>query len=517
MKNEGILKEYLFIITLVCLDLLAVFWVLDQIISYQSNFVLIGWIAGFAILFFNVIYLFLLSLLSFFVRPQILKEIYVEQFPRTAVCYFIRNEKHGLFERMLYSFEGNKLPGIDFWILSDSDKEFEPEELRLKAQLEASLKRTVFYRRRLEPMERKQGNMRDFMASHPTYKYVYVCDADSMVPPHTVLKLLKKALHPSNCDIAIFQTMIKTAHAKTYYAQFEAIASESSQKLYFSTLYSLFRKSISFGHQHLIRSEYFGRIEVPPGLLSHDNWDTALLDEAGCRVAFVSDLITYDEVPANYLESRRRESRWAQGTLQGIPLIYRKLISPIIRFMTFYGVYCYLMQPVFLFWLGLGLFSQSYLFGELISFKVNAVFLGRPVNVTLCYILSFSLLVNFLHKLVVVKSAEDVKKFFYELTLATLIYSGNFVYTAFDILTLPFKKLIWSPMKKNPFEAIAWTETLYSLLPGTVIGILGIWYLTQGTPYPHMASVPIFVSLMFSAPLVYFSAKTAQRKRIKTT
>lgn len=517
MNHKAALNEYVFILTLIGLDILTVIWVLDQITAYQSSLVLVGWIAGFSFLFLNVIYLFLLSLIFLFVRPRHLEEIYVERFPRTAVCYFIRNEKDGLFERMFYSFDGNKLPGVDFWILSDSEAGFESGELELKSRLEASLKRTVFYRRRHAPIERKQGNMRDFLESHPVYEYLYVCDADSMVPPKTVLKLLKKAVHPKNHDVAIFQTMIKTAHAKTYYAKFEAIASESSQKLYFTTLHSLFNKSISFGHQHLIRREHFKKIELPKGLLSHDNWDTALLDELGYRVAYVSDVVTFDEAPANYLESRRRESRWAQGTLQGIPLIYRKLISPIIRFLTFYGIYCYLMQPVFLFWLILGLFSQSYFFGELISFKVNTICLGCPANETLCYILSFSLLVNFFHKVVLARSLTDLRKFFYELTMATLIYAGNFVYTAFDILTLPLKQLVWKPMKKNPFEAITWTETIDVLLPGTVIGILGIWYLAQGTPFPHMASIPIFVSLMFSVPLVYFSAKTVQGKRIKTT
>ncbi len=510
------LREYWFIALLAGLDALAVFLVLDQITAYQSSLILIGWIAGFGFLFLNVIYLFLLALMFLFAPPHHLKEVYVNRFPKTALCYFIRNEKDGLFERMLYSFRNNQLPGVDFWILSDSDAAYEPSEFQLQVKLEATLGRKVFYRRRPEPFERKQGNLSEFLSSHPVYEYLYVCDADSMVPPRTVLKLLRKAQHPENEDIAIFQTLIKTAHAKTYYAKFEGLASESSQRLYFTTLFSLFRKSISFGHQHLVRAKQFKRIQLPKGLLSHDNWDTALLDELGLRVAFISDVTTYDETPSNYLESRRRESRWAQGTLQGIPLIYRKSISPIIRFLTFYGIYCYVMQPVFLFWLLLGLLSQSYLFGELISFKVNTVCLGQPANEMLCGILIFSLFVNYFHKAVLIRTFDDIKRFLYEITVATLIYAGNFVYTAFDILTLPLKKLIWQPMKKNPFEQITWTETIDALLPGTVIGLTGIWYLAQGTPFPHMAAVPIFTSLLFSIPLVYYSAKTMHRKRINT-
>ncbi len=39
----------------------------------------------------------------------------------------------------------------------------------------------------------------------PEYVYLYVCDADGMIPKGTLLKLLRKAEHPDNRDIAIFQ------------------------------------------------------------------------------------------------------------------------------------------------------------------------------------------------------------------------------------------------------------------------------------------------------------------------
>lgn len=502
-------KTLLFFSSLLGLTALGVFLVGREILFGEEEILPWVWLGGFAFLFFNVAYLFVISVFSLFLEKEDLLETYVQEFPRTALCYFLRNEDTELlYQRMEWSFQGNRLPNLDFWILSDSDAGFEVEELGLRDRLRQKYGNRVHYRRREVPYERKQGNLQDFVHSYPEYAYLYICDADSNVPKGTVLKLLKKALHPANQDIAIFQTFIRTANARTYYAHFEGIASETSQTLYFRTLQALFGETISFGHQCLAKREILQRIELPKGLLSHDNWDSARISQMGSRVAFVSDVSTFDEAPANYLEARRREARWAQGTLQGWPLLFLKGLSPGVRFLSFYGIYCYLAQPVFLLWVLAGLFSQSYLAGELLSFRTDWLLFDHFVNQTVYFVLAFSLFVIFLHKLVIVRTKEDLRKFFYELFLSTLVYSGNFFYSTLDLVSLPLRKLIWQPMKKDPFERLGLFETLKTLLPGTAVGLLGLWYLFEGTPFPRLTALPILVSLALGIPIVFFSSKS---------
>lgn len=504
-------KKYPFLLYFLLLTVLT-FWgvvlVRGQIIR-KEDWVSWLWLLGFAILFFNVIHIFLISLFSLFCKPKPLPELHFQEFPRTALCYFLRNEEiEYLYKRLAWSFEGNKIPGCDFWLLSDSDEEFEALETNLVRKLEERHGFKVNYRRRKIPLERKQGNMREFIDSHPEYALLYICDADSLVPGGTILSLLKKALHPANQDIAVFQTFIKVAHAKTYYARFEGIASETTQNLFFKTYQALFGQTISFGHQSLVRRQLFQAINLPEGLLSHDNWDTALLDQMGYRVAFLDDVVTFDETPAHYIEARKREARWAQGTLQGWPLIFMKGISPQIRFLSFYSFYCYLSQPIFLFWFFLGLFSQSFFAGQLMSFKTNVIWFGVFMNRTLFWILLFSLFVVFFHKLVIVRSREDFKKFMIESLFSSFMYAGNFLYATIDLVTLPFKKIFWRPMNKNPYARLKLSETVRTLLPGTVLGLLGFWYLREGTPNFQWSSVPVFASFVFSIPAVYLSSKS---------
>lgn len=510
-------KSKLFFSALLGLTLAGAFLVGREILFGEEEILPWIWLMGFAFLFLNVGYLFVISLFSLFLKKKDLPEAYVRDFPKAALCYFIRNEDTGLlYQRMDLSFQGNRLPGLDFWILSDSGAEFEAEELKLTERLREKYGNRIHYRRRKEPVERKQGNIREFIDSHPEYEFLYICDADSFVPKGTILKILKKAAHPENQDIAILQTFIRTANARTYYARFEGIASEVSQKLYFRTLQAVFGQTISFGHQCLVRRALLQKINLPKGLLSHDNWDTALLDQLGYRVVFCSDVETYDEAPAHYLEARRREARWSQGTLQGWPLIFMKGLSPGVRFLSFYGIYCYLAQPVLLVWVLVGLLSQSYFTGELLSFRTDVIWFDLFLNRAVYLVLAFSLGVIFLHRLVVVKTREDFKKFLYELFFSTLVYSGNFLYATLDLLKLPLKKIIWHPMKKNPFEKLNLWESVKALLPGAAVGILGLWYLWKGTPFPRLSALPVLLSLAFGIPIVFYSSKSILKESVGT-
>jgi len=508
-------KAFLFLSAMIVLTACGVLLLGREIVFGEGEVIPWLWLAGFAILFVNVVYLFLISLFSLFVKKNHLPEVSLKAIPRTALCYFLRHEDTALlYERMCWSFENNRLPNVDFWMLSDSDSSHEADEIRLYERLRAKYGDCIHYRRRKVPVERKQGNMREFIDSHQGYDFLYICDADSLVPEGTLLKLLSKAMHPANKMVASFQTLIRTANAKTYYAQFEGIASETSQKLYFKTLQAVFGQTISFGHQCLVRRSVFQKINLPKGLLSHDNWDTALLDRMGYRVAFVSDVTTFDEAPANYLEARRREARWSQGTLQGWPLVFMKELSHGVRFLSFYGLYCYLTQPVFLIWGIIGLLAQSYFAGELFSLKPDAVWFNGFVNRTAFLMLIFSLCVIFFHKLVIVRSWKDFKRFIYELFFSTLIYSGNFLYATFDLISIPLKALVWHPMRKDPFERLTFKDTAKTFMPGTILGIWGLWYLFAGTPFPRLSALPILASLSCAIPVVYLSSKSIQERRL---
>lgn len=510
---DSVKRAKLFLGLTLCLALIATGLVTSRVVFTQETWIFsVLWIFGFGFLIFNVTYLFLLSLAQPFIKAPILKEAYVKWIPRIALVYPVCNETHGLFERIHYSFSGNKLSNTDLWILSDSSEKFVSEEKNLIEKLELLHPERVFYRRRESPVERKQGNVGEFIHSHPEYKYIYVCDADGMVPKGVLLKLLRKAEHPENVDVAIFQCLIRIAHATTWYSCFEKIGAYFAQRFSFSAFQALFGETISFGHHHLARTEALRKVRIPRGLLSHDNWDTVRLRQAGYRVVFCPDTCAYDEAPAHYLESRARTSRWAQGTLQGWPLIFEPRIGLATRFLAFYGIYLYLSDLVFFYWVILGVLSHSELTGELIHFEIDSIWMGLYTNSTLKWMLLFSIAVVFFHKVTIIKSGGDFQKYLYELVLSTLITLNNFVYAPLDILSIPLKKLNWKPMAKDPFAKISFRMTAKKLWFGTIFGIAGFLFILMNVHYFIWQATPILVSLILSIPVVYLTSKTVPRK-----
>ena len=501
-------RTKVFILLLCALTLAATGLISRSMIFTSETAVLsAAWLFGFGFLFFNVVYLFLLSLAHLFLKKPALKERNnIGTFPKTAVLYPVRNESHGLIERIRFSFSGNDLPGTDLWILSDSSEEFIPYEKDLTEELGRVFPGRAFYRRRPEPRERKQGNIAEFLHAHPEYKYVYICDADGMIPEGTLLKLLRKAEHPENQGIGIFQCTVRIAHAATWYARFERIGARLSQRFSFEALQALLGESISFGHHHLARADVLRRIRLPKGLLSHDNWDTVLLSEIGYRVVFCQDVFAFDEAPSNYLEARARTKRWAKGTLQGWPLVFKAKASLAARFQAFYGIYLYLADIVFFLWAILGVLAHSEPTGQLIHFKIDELWFGLCTNTVLKWTLLFSLGVIFFHKVTILKNRQDVREYLYELGVSTFITLNNFLYVPLDMLAIPFQKLNWRPMAKNPFAKLDLRKTTEALWLGTIFGIYGLYFCTQLTPYFVWQAVPVLSSLILSIPLVYLTS-----------
>lgn len=506
-------KTALFLASVLLVTLIGTWLVLRALIVTEETVVIsLAWVLGFGFLFFNISYLLHISLAYLFIRKPFLKEAFVKPYPKVALVYPIRNEEHGLLQRIEYSLEGNKLPGLDLWVLSDSDPQYEPEELGIVARLKEQYGERIHYRRRPVPFERKQGNLHEFLHSHPEYSYIYVCDADGTIPRGTILKLLRKAGHPANRDVAIFQCFVRITHARTWYARFERIGTYFAQKLNFTAIQALFRRSISFGHHQLVRAEALRKIRLPKGLLSHDNWDTVILDQMGWRVVFLPDVFAFDEGPPNYLEARARADRWAQGTLQGWPLIFKRGITLASRFLAFYGIYLYVSDIVFFAWVILGLFAHSAPAGELIHFEIDSIWLGLLTNQTLLFLLILSLAVTVFYKLVAVRTLREFGAYLYELFFSTLVTLNNFFYVPLSILAIPLRSLIWRPMKKNPFEEIDLGEAFRKLWSGTTLGLAGTYFCTQLTPYYVWQASPLLLSLSLSIFTVYFTAKAMPPK-----
>ena len=136
------------------------------------------WLLCFAFLTFNLNYMLVASLYHRWLPLPVLAERPLENFPRTAVIYPVKNESYGLYERIRYSLSSTPELPFDLWLLSDSSDEtaagYEQEVLS-KLRKEFG-EHKIRYRRRLHPFEKKQGNVMSWAHAHPEYAYFFVCD-----------------------------------------------------------------------------------------------------------------------------------------------------------------------------------------------------------------------------------------------------------------------------------------------------------------------------------------------------
>ncbi len=491
LARPSIFFSFVFLLTFIQIK-----WLL-RIVSFEpGSFFPYVWVSAFSILSLNISVLAVQAFFGMFVKAphfQKVDQSEIESVP-VALLYCVKNESFGLKERIEYTLKGNLLPNLHLWILSDSSDSFGNEEEMLVKELRNELGREkVFYRRRVVPQERKQGNIKDWLLKWGSpYEYFVVCDADSLLPSGWAQEVVRIAEHPRHSKVGIFQSAIYVAHEASLFSKMQAVAQFYAQRLYFHVNQAVLGRSIAFGHNCLIRRASFQKIELPEGILSHDNWETALLEQKGYKTVYLSNLISFEEAAPHYLEERKRSKRWLKGTLQGWPLLFLPKISFSTRFLIFYQIYLYLVQPILCFWIVSTLLAGPQFFiSEGSSFRLFTLTLG----------------VLFFHKMVVARNMNDIKRIIQETLFSTLIGLQNILYGTFDFITIPLQKLGWTPMAKIPGERLSFSECAKSLFIGTLVGAALLWFgFTQSSTWT-LFTLPVLLSLILSIPFVYFSSK----------
>lgn len=463
------------------------------------------WLTGFTILTFDLSCSVLCAVYYPFTKSLILKEKDLSSIPSCAIVYPVRNESVGLYERIQYTLQNNNLPNTRLCFLSDSSQEFLHAEADIISKLRGEFgEEKIYYIHRKHPTNAKPGNIKNWLTREAhNYTYFFVCDADSLLPKDALLKLLRKAEHPENAHIAIFQTKMRVAHAKTIFSKHQEIGVDISQKLYTDVKQRLLGTSLSFGHGNLIRMNAFMNIHVPEGALSHDIWDMALLNKKGFLTLSCPDVTSYEEVPSNYLEMRVRDKRWIKGNFQSAPLLFAKNISIGARFYIFYGLFIYLCQPIFLSWIILTLLGNSSLFGQFLYFKPIIGSGPNPYYIETYHFATIILSAVYLHKFILCRNITDCILVLKELFFSTMISLNNIVYHTLDILAICFQNIAWIPMKKDPFTRLTFIKSAKHLWPGTILGLLMAFFIMHFSPHVTLIALPIIVSFSCSIPIVY--------------
>lgn len=248
----------------------------------------------------------------------------------------------------------------EIFVLSDSrDPDVFAAETLAIAALRDTCLLPVWYRRRTDNTGRKAGNIAEFVRRWGgRYDQMVVLDADSVVSGEVVRAM--SARMTADPALALIQTIPVLVGGQTLFSRVIQFAGRVYGPPIARGVAAWSGDNGNFwGHNAMIRVPAFaaccGLPELPGAppwggtVLSHDFVEAALLRRAGWKVRLDWDLrASYEGCPPTLLDMAVRERRWAQGNLQHLRLVGARGFTAISRVHFAVGVLGFLMSPVWL-------------------------------------------------------------------------------------------------------------------------------------------------------------------------
>ncbi|HEU4430321.1 MAG TPA: glucans biosynthesis glucosyltransferase MdoH [Myxococcota bacterium] len=257
---------------------------------------------------------------------------------------------------------------FDVFVLSDSaDPDVYAAEVSAWAELCRELDGfgRVFYRRRRSRINKKSGNIADFLRRWGSrYAYFVVLDADSVMSGETLRRLV--ALIEANPEAAVIQTVPAPFGRRSLFGRITQFASRLHGPLFAAGLHFWQLGDVPYwGHNAIVRCNVFMQYAALPRLrgrppfggpiLSHDFVEAALLGRAGYSLWLAFDLAgSFEETPATLLEEMRRDRRWCQGNFQHLRLLFEDGFFTAHRALFLNGAFAYASALLWLAFLVLG-------------------------------------------------------------------------------------------------------------------------------------------------------------------
>ena len=308
----------------------------------------------------------------------------IDRSARTAIVMPICNEDVAtVFAGLRATCESLAATGalslFDIYILSDSaDPAVRAAEQRAWQRLRDMLGDApvgggarIFYRWRRRRTRRKAGNVADFCRRWGrNYRYMVVLDADSIMHGDTLVSLVR--LMEQHPRAGLVQTLPQGFGHGTVHARLQQFGNRVTGRLFaLGMAYWQLGESHYWGHNAILRIEPFMRhcgLGLLPGrgglsgeILSHDFVEAALMRRAGYEVWLAPQLGgSWEQHPANLLEELQRDRRWCQGNLQNARLLAEPGWRPAHRVMLATGALSYLVAPLWLGFVALGLWFGAF-------------------------------------------------------------------------------------------------------------------------------------------------------------
>jgi membrane glycosyltransferase len=251
-------------------------------------------------------------------------------------------------------------PWFDIFVLSDTTDEAVAEhEWEMFQALKARSTCEVYYRRRRKNVERKAGNLADWVRRFGgAYTNMIILDADSVMTGDTLVKLVDAM--ERNPGVGLIQTTPAIVNADTLFARTAQFGIRMYGRVAATGLAWWSASEGSYwGHNAIVRVRAFAEschLPVLAGpqpwgghILSHDVIEAALLRRRGWGVHVTAQLGgSYEEAPPSMAAFAARDRRWCQGNLQHLRLLGMKGVEPTSLVHVLVGLMAYMASPIWL-------------------------------------------------------------------------------------------------------------------------------------------------------------------------
>jgi membrane glycosyltransferase len=294
-------------------------------------------------------------------------------FTRTALLMPTYNEDPGrILAGVQAIYEDLEARGVaelfDIFVLSDTrDGMIAQREvtgvLRLRLRLQAADR--IFYRRRALNLDRKAGNIADWVARFGAgYESMIILDADSLMSGDTIVRLT--AAMERDPKVGLIQTLPTIVGAATLFGRLQQFAGRIYGPLIAQgQAWWSGDEGNYWGHNAILRTRAFAACAGLPHIdgegafsghiMSHDFVEAALLRRGGWAVRMAPALAgSFEETPPSLIDMAVRDRRWCQGNLQHSAVLPARGLHWVSRLHLARGILAYLNAPLWLGFLGLG-------------------------------------------------------------------------------------------------------------------------------------------------------------------
>lgn len=259
---------------------------------------------------------------------------------------------------------------FDIFVLSDTTKAAVAEaEWDAFQSFRLTARARTYYRRRPKNIERKAGNIADWVQNHGgAYAHMIILDADSMMSGETILHLVDAMERKP--DVGLIQTTPAVINAETFYARVQQFGVRMYGRVAAAGLAWWSGSEASYwGHNAIVRVRAFAEccgLPILPGakpfgghIMSHDVVEASMLRRGGWGVHVTAALGgSFEETPPNLQNFLSRDRRWAQGNMQHLQLIFAPGLHWVSRLQMVIGCMAYLASPLWFLSLLTGLIIQ---------------------------------------------------------------------------------------------------------------------------------------------------------------